>query len=163
MESLAEAMRRNLRTRLVLSTGNIGFALTRFLMLAGQFNYGKRGILDLTHTRLFTFATLGRLLDGAGFRIESVSGVPAPFRLAFGDKAAGRFFAGANRAFIRVRRQLFSYQVFAVAHPRPSLSYLLDRAHEESRSRADASEELARAPAGRDDGVTTRAEATPKR
>ena len=33
------------------------------MLLFGQFNYGKRGILDLTHTRLFTFESFRRLFD----------------------------------------------------------------------------------------------------
>ena len=44
----------------------------------------KRGILDLTHTRLFTFSTLRRLLEGAGFQVLELRGVPAPFPLALG-------------------------------------------------------------------------------
>ena len=40
------------------STANIGFLVNRLMLLIGQFNYGKRGILDLTHTRLFTFAVV---------------------------------------------------------------------------------------------------------
>ena len=123
----------------VVSTGNIAFALTRFLLLAGQFNYGKRGILDLTHTRLFTFATQRRLLDGAGFEVVDERGIPAPFPLALGEEsAAGRALFGVNRALIRLRRQLFSYQAFVVARPRPSLEYLLREAREHSELRASA-------------------------
>ena len=33
------------------------------MLLFGQFNYGKKGILDATHTRLFTFRSLDELLD----------------------------------------------------------------------------------------------------
>src|SRR5262249_13437411 len=43
--------------RVILTTGNIGFILMRLSLLAGRFEYGKRGILDITHTRLFTFNT----------------------------------------------------------------------------------------------------------
>ena len=39
------------------------------MLLLGQFNYGKRGILDLTHTRLFTFASFRRLFEQGGFRV----------------------------------------------------------------------------------------------
>ena len=46
----------------VITTGNIAFLPIRLALLVGQFNYGKRGILDLTHTRLFTFSSLRRLL-----------------------------------------------------------------------------------------------------
>jgi glycosyltransferase involved in cell wall biosynthesis len=136
MEELADAMKLNPETKLVLSTGNVAFALTRLLLLAGQFNYGKRGILDLTHTRLFTFATLRRLLDGAGFQLLTVRGIPAPFRLALGEARAGRVLDGINRSLIGLRKQLFSYQIFAVAQPRPSLSYLLEQARVESDARA---------------------------
>jgi 2-polyprenyl-3-methyl-5-hydroxy-6-metoxy-1,4-benzoquinol methylase len=136
MERLAERM--NPQAKLVLSTGNVAFALTRMLLLMGQFNYGKRGILDLTHTRLFTFATLRRLLDGAGFRLLDLSGVPAPFPLALGASRTARALAGVNRGLIRLRKQLFSYQIFVVAQPRPSLGHLLEQAREKSEVRAEA-------------------------
>jgi 2-polyprenyl-3-methyl-5-hydroxy-6-metoxy-1,4-benzoquinol methylase len=138
MESLAHAARLNTSLTLIISTGNIGFALTRFLLLGGQFNYGKRGILDLTHTRLFTFAALRRLLDGAGFDVFEERGVPAPFALAFGPGTPGRVLFAVNRAAIRLRRQLFAYQVLVVARPRPSLDYLLATAQEESAVRSAA-------------------------
>src|SRR5439155_1245089 len=141
METLAKSMRLNPQARLVLSTGNIAFALTRVLLLTGQFNYGKRGILDLTHTRLFTFATLKRLLDGAGFEIVALRGVPAPFRLALGEAKSGLVLSGLNRRLIRLRKQLFSYQIFATAQPRPSLDYLLDQARAESKARVESREE----------------------
>jgi glycosyltransferase involved in cell wall biosynthesis len=136
LERLAEQMRLNPQMRLLLSTGNIGFVLTRMLLLAGQFNYGKRGILDLTHTRLFTYAALRRVLDGAGFNLVSVRGAPAPFSLALGDTKSGRALARVNHALVRVRKQLFSYQFFVVAQPRPSLAYLLEQARTESAARA---------------------------
>jgi 2-polyprenyl-3-methyl-5-hydroxy-6-metoxy-1,4-benzoquinol methylase len=119
MERLAAAMAPH--TKLVVSTGNVAFAVPRTLLLAGQFNYGKRGILDLTHTRLFTFATFRRLLDGAGFALLDVRGIQAPFPVA-----------------LRLRKQLFSYQIFVVARPRPSLSYLLEAADAASNVRAAA-------------------------
>jgi hypothetical protein len=136
LERLAEQMRLNPQMKLVLSTGNIGFVLTRLLLLAGQFNYGKRGILDLTHTRLFTYAALRRVLDGAGFDVVSVRGAPAPFSLALGDTKTGRALAAANHALVHVRKQLFSYQLFVVAQPRPSLAYLLEQARTESEAKA---------------------------
>ncbi|MEJ0070481.1 MAG: class I SAM-dependent methyltransferase [Pseudomonadota bacterium] len=65
--------------KVVVSTGNIAFLLARLSLLAGRFNYGKRGLLDLTHARLFTFGTLRRLFDQAGFEILTVKGAPVPF------------------------------------------------------------------------------------
>jgi glycosyltransferase involved in cell wall biosynthesis len=103
--------------KLIVSTGNIAFGMTRVLLLAGQFNYGKRGILDLTHTRLFTFSTLRRLLDGAGFQIVELRGVPAPFPLALGDSRAARALVLANRCGNRFWKRVFAYQIYAVGNP----------------------------------------------
>ena len=105
------------------------------LLLAGQFNYGKRGILDMTHTRLFTFSTMRRLLDGSDFQIEETRGIPAPFTVAVGEKL-GRALLRANRSLISIRKQLFAYQIFTVASPRPLLPYLLAEAHSQSQVRA---------------------------
>ena len=44
-------------TEVIISTANVAFLITRLMLFLGQFNYGKRGILDLTHTRLLTFAS----------------------------------------------------------------------------------------------------------
>jgi glycosyltransferase involved in cell wall biosynthesis len=136
VDRLRNALASSLDTRLVVSTGNIGFALTRLLLLFGQFNYGKRGILDLTHTRLFTFSTILRLLHGASFEPVLVRGVPAPFPLALRSPRAGRSLLKLNETLIRVRKQVFSYQAFVVARPRPSLESLLSDAERASNVRA---------------------------
>jgi 2-polyprenyl-3-methyl-5-hydroxy-6-metoxy-1,4-benzoquinol methylase len=138
MDELHRACEMNPSTRLVMSTGNIAFALTRLLLLVGQFNYGKRGILDLTHTRLFTFASLRRLLQGSSFEILEERGIPAPFPLALASGLASRGAFSVNLALIKLRRQLFAYQSFVVARPVPALDYLLRRAHEASATRVAA-------------------------
>ena len=51
-----------------------GFAVVRLQLLFGNFNYGKRGILDLTHTRLFTFSSLRRLFEQARVRRRAARG-----------------------------------------------------------------------------------------
>lgn len=122
--------------KLILSTGNVGFFVTRLMLLLGQFNYGKRGILDMTHTRLFTFTSLRRLLEQSGFRIVKVKGVPGPFPLAMGGSRLSRLLVRINKALIRVSRGLFSYQIFVVAQPVPSLDYLLKDAETQSSIRA---------------------------
>jgi glycosyltransferase involved in cell wall biosynthesis len=125
--------------KVIMSTGNIGFIVTRFALLFGWFNYGPRGILDLTHTRLFTFATARRLFEQSGYHIEEVRGVPAPFPLVLGHGLLGRLALALNKAFIRISKSLFSYQVFMVCTPLPSLGWLLARA------RATSKEKLASA------------------
>lgn len=55
--------------QVILTTANVAFVVMRISLLLGRFEYGKRGILDITHTRLFTFNTLRRAMRAAGFEI----------------------------------------------------------------------------------------------
>ena len=118
----------NEQKTLVLTTPNVAFFVVRFSMLLGQFNYGRSGILDRTHTRLFTFRTLRKLLQDAGFVIEQVRGIPVPFPAAAGDTALARFLIKLNLALIRLNRRLFSFQIFVVARTTPDLEFLIDDA-----------------------------------
>jgi SAM-dependent methyltransferase len=139
VESLRPSSRNSGITRLVVSTGIIAFGMTRMLFLLGMFNYGPRGILDLTHTRLFTFTTMRALFEQCGYVIDEVQGVPAPLPLALGDNALSRFLLGVNRLLIRLSRGFFSYQIFMVVRPLPTLEVLLQDAIECSDNKAAAS------------------------
>lgn len=123
---------------LIVSTGNIGFISTRLMLLLGKFDYGRRGILDRSHTRLFTFRTLRRLFEQGGFEVASMQGVPAPFPLLLGDNRSSRLLMRLNALLIAVARGLFSYQIFMVARSRPSLETLLERSERQSTLRAAA-------------------------
>lgn len=63
---------------LCASTANISYILMRLTHLVGWFNYGKRGILDNTHHRLFTVYSFKHLLKTNGFRIRKVVGFGPP-------------------------------------------------------------------------------------
>jgi len=128
VESLRNSRRQDRDVRIIVSTGNVAFVVTRWMLFLGFFHYGARGILDLTHTRLFTFATIRKLFEQANYRIEEIRGIPAPFPLALGDTALARFLVGVNRFLIKISRSLFSYQIFVVARPLPSLEVLLEGA-----------------------------------
>ena len=52
LDRLRESMKSCTRTKVIVTTPNVGFIVIRLMLLLGQFNYGKRGILDLTHKRL---------------------------------------------------------------------------------------------------------------
>jgi hypothetical protein len=131
-ESFVEALRLSWKdrteARLIASTGNVAFFVTRLMLLAGLFHYGRRGILDLTHTRLFTFASFRNLFEQAGYQVEEVRGVPPPFPLALGETALARLLLWTNRLLIRISKTIFSYQIFIVARPLPPLGWLLERA-----------------------------------
>jgi len=111
--------------RLILTTPNVAFIIMRAMLALGQFNYGKAGILDRTHMRLFTFRTLRRLLSDEGFRIKELRGVPAPFPKVLGNGLLGRAALGANLALIRLSRSLFSYQIYVEAESTPDVSFVL--------------------------------------
>jgi hypothetical protein len=114
------------RPEIVLTTANIGFIATRLMLLLGQFNYGKKGILDVTHTRLFTFRSMRELLRQSGYKILEARGIPAPFPVAIGNN----FIAGAllrlNTMLIWLSKGLFSYQIFVRAEAMPTVNNLLN-------------------------------------
>jgi len=136
LEELRQATADSRSIEIIISTGNVAFVITRLMLLAGQFNCGKRGILDVTHTRLFTFSSLRRALEQAGFEILETKGVPGPFPLAIGDNAISRFLLAANSLMIRCLRGLFSYQIFMRVKPRPCSRSLLRISQERSSARA---------------------------
>lgn len=142
--ALRSAVARNPNGEILISTGNVAFIVVRLMLLLGQFNYGKRGILDLTHHRLFTFASFRRALDQAGFVVLKTEGVPAPFPLAIGDNLASRLLLSVNRWLIAVSRGLFAYQIFMRIKPRPSLEILLQSAYEQSALRTQELEAVER-------------------
>lgn len=114
--------------KIVITTGNIAFFPIRLGLLFGQFNYGKAGILDLDHTRLFTFASMRRMLLNNGFEILQEKGIPAPFPLAFGDGLFSRVLLFINGFLIYLSKSLFSYQMIFVVKLKPTLEVLLQHA-----------------------------------
>jgi glycosyltransferase involved in cell wall biosynthesis len=98
--------------RLYASTGNVAYLPIRMALLLGWFNYGRRGILDLTHRRLFTVDTFRRLLVNAGFRINSIKGFGPP--LSDLSSNGSPIFKMADRVLASLARtwpKLFAYQI----------------------------------------------------
>jgi 2-polyprenyl-3-methyl-5-hydroxy-6-metoxy-1,4-benzoquinol methylase len=110
---------------LVLTTPNVAFIIQRLTLLLGQFNYGESGILDLTHTRLFTFRSIRSLLDDAGFEIRAVRGIPAPFPKVFGGGRLGKSLIALNLFLIRLSKSLFAYQIYVEAEARPDADFVV--------------------------------------
>lgn len=111
----------------IFSTANVAYVLLRLAMLCGQFNYGKRGILDMTHARLFTIPSFTRLLRQNGFRIESVRGFPPPFT----DMVrSGRFWRAVERGHALLSRwfpRLFAFNFAVVATRMDAVDDILRR------------------------------------
>jgi 2-polyprenyl-3-methyl-5-hydroxy-6-metoxy-1,4-benzoquinol methylase len=98
--------------RLVVSTPNVANWAIRLSLLGGRWRYTDRGILDRTHTHLFTRATLAEALHAAGYdHVEIDFSVPVP-----GDSD---LLDGLGRAVGRLRPQLFAYQWIATAQTAP--------------------------------------------
>jgi glycosyltransferase involved in cell wall biosynthesis len=110
---------------LILTTPNVAFFVQRFTLLFGQFNYGESGILDMTHTRLFTFRSLRSLLDDAGFQIRVIRGIPAPFPKVVRNPRLGKALVTLNLLLIRLSKSLFSYQIYVEAEARPDADFIV--------------------------------------
>ena len=120
------------RPTIIMTTPNIAFLLIRLQLLLGNFNYGKQGILDLTHKRLFTFKSMKRFAAQCGFEVKKIRGVPVPFQKAMGNNLIARLFMGLNRFGIGISKGLFSYQIYMELEPTPVLESLLDLAQKTS-------------------------------
>jgi glycosyltransferase involved in cell wall biosynthesis len=123
----------------IVTTGNVAFFPLRISLLFNSFNYGSRGILDMDHTRLFTFSSLCRTLEINGYEVLKKRGIPAPFPLAVGAGWLARFLLAVNRVLIFLSKGLFSYQIAVVAKPLPTLEHLLEDAHEAKKNKLKAS------------------------
>lgn len=110
----------------LVSTANVGFVLIRINLLFGRFNYADRGILDITHKRLFTKASFKRLLRETGYRIETIHGVGVPLR-TLGKGWVFRVLGGISSALARVYPSLFGFQLFAVVRPKPTTYQVIER------------------------------------
>ncbi|MGD0276865.1 MAG: bifunctional glycosyltransferase/class I SAM-dependent methyltransferase [Syntrophales bacterium] len=118
--------------RIIITTVNTAFILIRIALLFGQLNYGRRGILDLTHTRLFTFSSFRNILKNSGYEILTEEGIPAPYPLAFGNNWLSRLLVNINNVLIYFSKDIFSYQVAVVVKPKPTLRLLLKNSYKTS-------------------------------
>ena len=128
MIKLKQKTEKNPKLTIIASTGNVGFFIIRLMLLFGSFNYGNKGILDKTHTRLFTFSSFKQLMVQTGFNIKKIYGIPAPIALVTGDNVLGKFLLTINKFFILISKAFFSYQIYFEIKPQISIDLLLERA-----------------------------------
>jgi 2-polyprenyl-3-methyl-5-hydroxy-6-metoxy-1,4-benzoquinol methylase len=64
---------------LIVSVPNVAHFSVRIPIIFGRFEYAPSGILDVTHARLFTFATARRLVENAGFDVRREFGASDRF------------------------------------------------------------------------------------
>lgn len=115
--------------RIIITTPNIAFLSLRLTLLLGRFNYGERGILDTTHRRLFTRASLLTMLRDCGYTIEQVMAVPVPFRTVIGG-TAGRLLGQIASMFAKVFPSMFGFQTMVVCRPMPGVRQILSQSEQ---------------------------------
>lgn len=106
---------------LYMSTANIAFIVMRMTLLLGWFNYGKRGILDKTHHRLFTVNTLKRLLQNNDFKIEKVIGFGPPIADQISNKGVWRIVDQVAYYLARMMPSVFSFNFLIIAQKKAPL------------------------------------------
>ena len=119
---------------LYASTGNIAFLVMRLSLFLGQFNYGKRGILDLTHTRLFTIYSFKKLLTNGGFVIKEVHGFGPPIRDMIGASGALRAADTTSGLLARLWPRMFAFSFLIVAEKADELEDIYARTLSSPRS-----------------------------
>jgi 2-polyprenyl-3-methyl-5-hydroxy-6-metoxy-1,4-benzoquinol methylase len=137
-DELRRCAQENLDVKIVISTGNIGFFVTRLMLFLGQFNYNKRGILDLTHTRLFTRSSMRRLLRETGFVVEKEKGIPFPIPFFVRPGFWQSLLMKTQLFLIKISKGLFAYQILMVARALPTPETLLKEAHRHTDLKASA-------------------------
>ncbi len=107
----------NSKPQFIFSTGNVAFFVVRLMLLFGYFNYGQKGILDITHKRLFSLRTFRNMMEQTGFIVKQARYFPFPFRaLGFPEKLSV-VLERVNLFLIKIAPALFSYQVMFVTDP----------------------------------------------
>jgi glycosyltransferase involved in cell wall biosynthesis len=127
MENLYKKIN-NKSCRIILSTPNVAHLFIRIMLLFGQFNYGNSGILDKTHTRLFTRKSIEKLIEYSNYNIIEQKGIPIPFPLVIKNKTLANFLININKLLIKVFKNLFSFQFIYVLETNDSLDFLLKNA-----------------------------------
>jgi 2-polyprenyl-3-methyl-5-hydroxy-6-metoxy-1,4-benzoquinol methylase len=136
-ESFLDILRANLRRErsvtVIATTGNVGFFIVRGMLALGQFNYGPRGILDRTHTRLFTRKSFRGIFEQAGYDVQLQTGLPLSASAVLGDDSrVARLAESVNAAVAARRPGLFAYQLWLEAQPFPTVDQMLDMSHDHS-------------------------------
>lgn len=121
----------------VASTGNVGFFIVRAMLALGQFNYGKRGILDRTHTRLFTKGSFRRIFRQCGFEVLGVEGIGVPVGAVARRTRLVRSLEWLVALLARGWTSLFAYQLLIEARALPTVRKLLERTESHSRELRD--------------------------
>jgi glycosyltransferase involved in cell wall biosynthesis len=113
--------------KLCISTANVCYLPVRLSLLLGQFNYGKRGILDRTHKRLFSVSSFRRMVAQYGFKIKTIRGYPPPLVDLVSSSHLMKFMETFHAWLSRTFPNLFAYNFLIIAERMDGLSDIFDR------------------------------------
>ena len=128
---------------LLVSTPNVAFASVRLNLLLGRFTYAERGILDVTHKRLFTRRSLRVALADTGYEVDRCVPVAVPFGAVVGGRL-GQWLERWSVVAARLWPTLFAFQFLIVCRPRPGIASIL--AASEAGSRGSGVRDLRQEP-----------------
>jgi 2-polyprenyl-3-methyl-5-hydroxy-6-metoxy-1,4-benzoquinol methylase len=100
--------------RLIVSVPNVAHWSVRLPLLFGRFPYAAKGILDRTHLRFYTLASIRAELERLGFTVERVETTVPPLEEILAGPVLGRLARVLTRLQVlgaRLWKGLFAYQI----------------------------------------------------
>jgi 2-polyprenyl-3-methyl-5-hydroxy-6-metoxy-1,4-benzoquinol methylase len=104
---------------LIISLPNVAHLFVRLSLMLGRFEYQDRGILDRTHLRFFTLASLRQMMQEASCRIVELQPTPAPVQLVlpWTDQPIFDPIHGLHFLSVKCCKTLLAYQFVLRAVP----------------------------------------------
>lgn len=93
--------------KLIISVPNVVFVTNRFNIVFGRFNYSYKGIMDTSHLRFYTSASIQKLISNCNYKVSKVQGY-----------ISTRPLLGFLDYFAKIIPSLFAYQILVVATKR---------------------------------------------
>ena len=105
---------------IIISIPNIAHLSVRLSLMLGHFQYQDRGILDRTHLRFFTLASVRRMIDDASCRILELKPTSAPIQLVapWTDSEWFSPFHELHFMTVKLCKTLLAYQFVVRAIPK---------------------------------------------
>jgi glycosyltransferase involved in cell wall biosynthesis len=112
---------------LYVSCANVAYFPVRFMLLFGFFNYGRKGVLDRSHKRLFTKGSFSRLLVQGGYEIQAVHGFGPPIIDKIGQSLILRILDRVAYVLAKAWISLFAFEILIIAKKRVDVDWLLQK------------------------------------
>lgn len=125
LKSIGDNLKAN--GRLYASCANVAYFPVRLMLLLGFFNYGRRGVLDRAHKRLFTRSSFKRLLLQGGFEVEMICGFGPPIIDKVGSNLVLRVLDRLSYFLAKIWPSLFAFEILFIAKKRVDIHWLLEK------------------------------------